>query len=132
VVENARLLAKILAQVGDLEASGARIVEAADAEWPYIERDLHDSAQQRLVGLALGARTAPNPNGGACRSGWMSFSNRTHKSTRTFIPIDCSYGGGGPIGRAGRPAERSASGRYVTPTLHPRGTSHSRADSGGP
>ena len=38
---------------GELEASRARIVAAADDTRRRIERDLHDGAQQRLVSLAL-------------------------------------------------------------------------------
>ena len=41
-----------------LTASRARIVAAADTARRRIERDLHDGAQQRLVSLALQARTA--------------------------------------------------------------------------
>jgi signal transduction histidine kinase len=38
---------------GELRSSRARIVEAGDTERRRIERDLHDSAQQRLVALRL-------------------------------------------------------------------------------
>ncbi len=38
---------------GELLASRARIVQAGDAERRRIERDLHDSAQQRLVALRI-------------------------------------------------------------------------------
>jgi signal transduction histidine kinase len=41
---------------GELIASRARIVTAADEARRRIERDLHDGAQQRLVALALGVR----------------------------------------------------------------------------
>jgi signal transduction histidine kinase len=41
-----------------LTASRARIVAAADTARRRIERDLHDGAQQRLVALAMDARTA--------------------------------------------------------------------------
>jgi PAS domain S-box-containing protein len=44
----------------ELRASRARIVEAADAARRRIERDLHDGAQQHLVGVALGLRLARN------------------------------------------------------------------------
>jgi signal transduction histidine kinase len=51
-----------------LQASRARIVEAADAERRRIERDLHDGAQQRLVTLSVelallraAARAGANP-----------------------------------------------------------------------
>ena len=40
----------------ELDASRARIVEAADSARQRIERDLHDGAQQRLVALALNLR----------------------------------------------------------------------------
>ena len=40
----------------ELRASRARIVEAADEERRRLERDLHDGAQQRLVGLSLALR----------------------------------------------------------------------------
>src|SRR4051794_16643284 len=39
-----------------LAASRARVVIAGDAERRRLERNLHDGAQQRLVGLALGLR----------------------------------------------------------------------------
>src|SRR5439155_3912243 len=38
---------------GELRASRARILEAGHAERRRIERDLHDSTQQRLVSLRL-------------------------------------------------------------------------------
>ncbi len=42
----------------ELDASRARIVATADATRRRIERDLHDGAQQQLVGLALALRAA--------------------------------------------------------------------------
>ncbi|HUR76589.1 MAG TPA: GAF domain-containing sensor histidine kinase [Acidimicrobiales bacterium] len=42
----------------ELQASRARIVEAADTERRRIERDLHDGAQQRLIALGLKAAMA--------------------------------------------------------------------------
>jgi signal transduction histidine kinase len=42
----------------ELRASRARLVEAGDAARRRLERDLHDGAQSRLVGLALLLRTA--------------------------------------------------------------------------
>ncbi|WP_432173086.1 histidine kinase [Streptomyces sp. Tue6028] len=55
-LEHGRLHAESLAQLAALRASGARIVTAGDEERRRLERDLHDGAQQRLVGLALGLR----------------------------------------------------------------------------
>jgi signal transduction histidine kinase len=57
-VENERLQAELLAQLDDLRASRARIVERADAERRRLERDLHDGAQQRLLALTYELRRA--------------------------------------------------------------------------
>jgi signal transduction histidine kinase len=55
-VQNEQLQAEVNAQLHDLRASRARIVEASDAERRRLERDLHDGAQQRIVALSLGVR----------------------------------------------------------------------------
>lgn len=57
-VENERLQAEVRAQLEEVRASRARIVEAADEERRRVERDLHDGAQGRLVALALALRLA--------------------------------------------------------------------------
>jgi signal transduction histidine kinase len=64
-LENERLTAEDLAQLGDLRSSGSRIVVAGDAERRRIERDLHDGAQQRLVALLLSLRLIRNGPGGS-------------------------------------------------------------------
>ncbi len=51
--ENARLEAEVRANLAEIRASRARIVEAADAARREIERNLHDGAQQNLISLAL-------------------------------------------------------------------------------
>jgi signal transduction histidine kinase len=57
-LENERLRAEAGAQLEDLRASRARVIAAGDAERRRLERDLHDGAQQKLVGLALSLRLA--------------------------------------------------------------------------
>jgi signal transduction histidine kinase len=57
-VENERLTARVEAQLEEVRASRARIVEAGDAERRRVERDLHDGAQQRLVAMTLALRLA--------------------------------------------------------------------------
>ncbi|MBA2465040.1 MAG: hypothetical protein H0V42_08715, partial [Nocardioidaceae bacterium] len=57
-VDNERLRAEILAQVEDLRASRARIVEAGDHARRSLERNLHDGAQQRLLALCYELRLA--------------------------------------------------------------------------
>jgi signal transduction histidine kinase len=51
--ENERLQAELHAQLEHLRTSRARVVAQGDAERRRLERDLHDGAQQRLVGLSL-------------------------------------------------------------------------------
>ena len=57
-VENEVLRAEALAQVRELRASRARIVEASDAARRRLERNLHDGAQQRLLALSFDLRVA--------------------------------------------------------------------------
>ena len=57
-LENERLQAELLAQLEELRASRARIVQAADAERRGLERNLHDGAQQRLLALSYDIRLA--------------------------------------------------------------------------
>jgi signal transduction histidine kinase len=52
-LENERLQAELRARLGELHASRARLVEAAEVERRRLERDLHDGAQQRLVSIAM-------------------------------------------------------------------------------
>jgi signal transduction histidine kinase len=53
LLDRARLAADLEASTADLEASRTRLVETAYAERQRIERDLHDSIQQDLVGLRI-------------------------------------------------------------------------------
>jgi signal transduction histidine kinase len=55
-IDNERLKADLRARLEELRHSRRRIVEAADDARRRIERDLHDGAQQQLVGLALDLR----------------------------------------------------------------------------
>ncbi|MGH1563879.1 sensor histidine kinase [Mumia sp. DW29H23] len=53
-LEHEALTARALAEERTLRRSGVRLLAARDAERRRLERDLHDGAQQRLVGIALG------------------------------------------------------------------------------
>ena len=57
-IDNERLKAELRAELLDAQASRARLVDAGDRELQRVERNLHDGAQQRLVGLALMLRLA--------------------------------------------------------------------------
>lgn len=65
-LENARLHTDLRVQLDQVEASRTRIVAAGLAERRRLERDLHDGAQQRLLGLAtrigLARAQASDPN----------------------------------------------------------------------
>jgi signal transduction histidine kinase len=57
-VENEALRAEALAQLEELKASRARIVETGDAARRRLERNLHDGAQQHLLALSYDLRLA--------------------------------------------------------------------------
>src|SRR5262249_19693396 len=57
-LDNARLRAEISRQLVEVEESRTRIATAQTTERRRIERDLHDGAQQRLLGLAFELRAA--------------------------------------------------------------------------
>jgi signal transduction histidine kinase len=59
-LEHSRLQAEVRAQLEQVRASRARIVEAGDDARRQLERDLHDGAQQRLVTLSLALAMARN------------------------------------------------------------------------
>ena len=54
--DNERLHAAARTQLAELRTSQARLVAASDRERQQLERDLHDGAQQRLIGLMLALR----------------------------------------------------------------------------
>jgi signal transduction histidine kinase len=58
-LEHASLRARLRAEVAELSASRARIVEVADDERRRAERDLHDGAQQRLIALSVALAQVP-------------------------------------------------------------------------
>ena len=66
-LENSRLQAELRAQLAEVRASRARILAAGDAERRRLERDLHDGAQQSLLGVRLALQLARQQlaNGGA-------------------------------------------------------------------
>ena len=55
-LQNERLRAEALARLDEVRRSRTRILAAADAARRNVERDLHDGAQQRLIGAALALR----------------------------------------------------------------------------
>ena len=54
--ENARLQAATTAELHAARTTALRVVERSEAEGRVLQRNLHDGAQQRLVGLAMAVR----------------------------------------------------------------------------
>jgi signal transduction histidine kinase len=62
-LENERLQAELRAQLAELRESRARIVRAGDEERRRLERDLHDGAQQRLLGIGMALQLLRSADG---------------------------------------------------------------------
>ncbi len=78
-LEVGRLNRQVMAQLGDVTSSRARIVQASDEARRRVERDLHDGAQQRLVGLGLTiqrARRLRGPDADSERRALLESANR--------------------------------------------------------
>jgi PAS domain S-box-containing protein len=94
----------------DLAASRARIVAASDETRRRIQRDLHDGAQQRLVSLGIGLRTAqkavPPDNPGLKREldgladGIVEVLEELRELSSGIHPAILSFGGLGPALKA--------------------------------
>jgi signal transduction histidine kinase len=84
-LENDRLQAEVLAQLEDLRGSRARIVATGDAERRRLERDLHDGAQQRLVGVSLALRVAHSQLGQDPDPKLIALIHRTEQALRMAI-----------------------------------------------
>jgi PAS domain S-box-containing protein len=94
------------ARLGEVRASRARIVAAADETRRRIERDLHDGIQQRLVSLGLQLRaaqaTVPAHLGdlegelSALAEGLMSVLDELREISHGIHPAILSQGGLGP------------------------------------
>ncbi|MDP9331618.1 MAG: histidine kinase [Actinomycetota bacterium] len=84
-LENERLQAEVRAQLEDLRTSRARIVATGDVERRRLERDLHDGAQQRLVGLLLALRLVRAEVGQDQDPGFVSQIDRAEEGLRLAI-----------------------------------------------
>ena len=62
-IQNASYAAQLKEQLEQVQASRARIVQAADEARRRVERDLHDGAQQQLVALSMMLRKAAARDG---------------------------------------------------------------------
>ncbi len=84
-LEVGRLNRQVLAQLEDVTESRARIVRASDAARRRIERDLHDGAQQRLVGLGLTIQRARRLSGATIDSERGALLEAASRELREII-----------------------------------------------
>jgi signal transduction histidine kinase len=57
-LDNARLAGEVKAQLAEVTASRQRLAQAAETERRRVERDLHDGAQQQLIGVGIALESA--------------------------------------------------------------------------
>jgi signal transduction histidine kinase len=74
-------------------SSQARLIEAGDAERLRLERDLHDGAQQHLVGLLLTLRLE-QPHRGAASAALAEAEAELRAQSTTYAdrPAGCTRG----------------------------------------
>jgi hypothetical protein len=90
-LENERLQAELRSQLRELQASRARIVQTADEERRRLERNLHDGAQQRLLGLGMGLQLLDGhlENRFGALGGRISLESPSGARTRLTAHIPC-------------------------------------------
>jgi signal transduction histidine kinase len=81
-LENERLQAALRSQLSDLRESRARIVRAGDEERRRLERDLHDGAQQRLLGIGMALQLLRSAGG---KEQIESLLNETEVEVRSAL-----------------------------------------------
>ena len=145
-LEHVAAQARLRAELADLAASRRRIIEDADAERRSLERDLHDGAQQRLIGLQLFMQLAADDAGeeqaetyraarrivSTALADLRDLAHGIHPAAltddglvtglRTLAnrsPVPVSVGGTGPVARSA--AAEAAAYRLVAYTAHTAG-----------
>ena len=130
-LENERLKADLRARLEELRASRTRIVEASDAARRQLERDIHDGAQQRLVGLTLQLRMARNKLGGGRRRGGRAH-RRVADRARRARSRSCESSPAGSTRRSSASADSRWRSHRWSGALRCRSTSTSTSPSGCP
>jgi len=142
-LEHVAAQARLRAELADLAASRRRIIEDGDAERRRLERDLHDGAQQRLIGLQLFMQLAADDASDAQAETYHAarrivstaladlrdLAHGIHPAAltddglmtglRTLAnrsPVPLSIGGTGPVARSA--AAEAAAYRLVAYTAH--------------
>lgn len=84
-LDNERLQAEVLARMHDVRGSRARIVDAGDRRRRQLERDLHDGAQQSLLGLSYDVRRARAAAGTANGAVFAELFAEAIRETQTAL-----------------------------------------------
>jgi signal transduction histidine kinase len=84
-LDQERLRAELLARLEELRTSRARIVATGDAERQRLERNLHDGAQQRLIGLLLTRRLTDGERGADPDRAVVALIDRAEKRLAAAI-----------------------------------------------
>ena len=146
-LEHVAARARLRAELADLAASRRRIIAGADAERRSLERDLHDGAQQRLIGLQLFLQLAVNDAPGAQAATYLAarravgaaladlrdLAHGIHPAALTDdglmtglrmlanrSPVPLTVGAAAPFARS--PAAEAAAYRLVAYAVHAAGT----------
>ena len=92
-LEHTSSRARLRAQLTDLTASRARIVEVADAERRRLERNLHDGAQQRLIALSVVLAEPDDPRLIEARAEVLAALDELRAIAHGIHPASLSDGG---------------------------------------
>ena len=92
-LEHTSSRARLRAQLADLTASRARIVEVADAERRRLERNLHDGAQQRLIALSVVLAEPDDPRLNEARAEVLAALDELRAIAHGIHPASLSDGG---------------------------------------
>ena len=92
-LEHTSSRARLRAQLGDLTASRARIVEIADGERKRLERNLHDGAQQRLIALSVALAVPGEPAAAEARGQVLAALDELREIAHGIHPVSLSDSG---------------------------------------
>ena len=92
-LEHTSARARLRAQLADLTASRARIVEIADGERRRLERNLHDGAQQRLIALSVALAASGDPTASEARGVVLAALDDLRALAHGIHPVSLSDGG---------------------------------------
>ena len=130
-IELARLQVELRRQLAEVEVSAPVSLHAGDEERRRLERDLHDGAQQRLVGLGIRLRRLQRSLPGSARVLVPVLDEAVDEVARAIADLRTIAAGLRPSGSTTASPPRSASwpARPRSPSTSPRRASACRSRS---